>query len=104
MVVDESANRPLWVRRSRKAIPQPGKNRRKSMFLDEVQQPVFRAKVVIHSGKRHTGSARHIAHRSPGITFFAENFSGMFQYLAQLPIEARLSRCMPQPVSARSGR
>ena len=74
------------------------------MLLDQIQQAVLGAEVVIHPGERHASGAGKVAHGSAGVSFFAKDFDGMFQNLAQLAVETRLGRLMPhRSMGARSG-
>jgi hypothetical protein len=42
---------------------------------------------VIEASQRHARGARKIAHRSTFVSFFAEHFGGVIQYLAEPTME-----------------
>src|ERR1700730_4298455 len=92
VIANESANALFGASYPRQAVAEIGQNRRKSMLLDQIEKPVFRAEVVIHARQRHAGGTGKVAHGRTLVAFVAKNFSGVFEDLAQLAIKTRLGR------------
>jgi hypothetical protein len=66
------------------------------MLLDQIKKPVLGSEVMIHTGERHAGGARKVAHGGASVTFVAEDFGGVFEDFAKLAVKAGLGRLTPQ--------
>src|SRR5437868_10983755 len=102
MIQNESANPLLRIADVLQPVAQAFDNGREGVFLNQVEQSLFRFEVVVQARQRHAARPRKIAHGRPFVSLFIEHIGGMHQDLGQPAIEAG-PRPGSRPAAAQSG-